>query len=76
MDPGPEAAGDIYKAGEVTEVPKSLTEALGALEGSDMLKSAFGEDVMAHYVRAARWEIEEQNRVVTDWERMRGFERA
>lgn len=76
MDPGPEAAGDIYKAGEVTEVPKSLGEALGALEGSAMLKDAFGSEVVAHYARAARWELEEQNRVVTDWERMRGFERA
>lgn len=76
MDPGPEASGDIYKAGSVTEVPKSLPEALAALEGSTMLKTAFGEEVVTHYARAARWEIEEQNRVVTDWERMRGFERA
>ena len=43
---------------------------------SDMLKAAFGADVVAHYHRAALWEIEEQNRVVTDWEVMRGFERS
>jgi hypothetical protein len=29
-----------------------------------------------HYTRAALWEVEEQDRVVTDWEVSRGFERA
>ena len=35
-----------------------------------------GDAVVDHYLHAARWEIEEQNRVVTDWELKRGFERA
>jgi glutamine synthetase len=43
---------------------------------SDMLKAAFGEDVVRHYARAAEWEIEEFNRVVTDYEIARGFEKA
>ena len=76
MDPGPEAGGDIYKAGDVVDVPKALPEAADALEASEMLRAAFGDQVMAHYTHAARWEIREQNRVVTDWERARGFERA
>ncbi len=42
---------------------------------SKMLRAAFGDDVVDHYTHAARWEIEEQNRVVTDWEVKRGFER-
>jgi len=29
-----------------------------------------------HYARAAEWEIEEINKVVTDYEIMRGFEKA
>ena len=41
-----------------------------------MLRAAFGDAVVDHYVRAAEWEIAEQNRVVTDWERQRGFDRA
>jgi glutamine synthetase len=36
---------------------------------------AFGEDVVAHYVRAAGVELEAFQRAVTDWERFRGFER-
>ena len=76
LDPGTPISGDLYGAGDVPEVPKSLLEAMAALEGSEMLKAAFGADVVAHYARAARWEIEESLRVVTGWERQRGFERA
>ena len=41
-----------------------------------MLRDAFGEDVMDHYTRCAEVEQEEFDRVVTDWEIARGFERA
>jgi glutamine synthetase len=41
-----------------------------------MLRKAMGDDVVEHYVRAAEWEIEEFDSVVTDYEIARGFERA
>ena len=41
-----------------------------------MLKAAFGEEVVAHYLRAAEWEQEDFDRRVTDYEVFRGFERA
>lgn len=41
-----------------------------------MLREAFGDEVIDHYVRAAEWEQEEFDRVVTDYELARGFERA
>jgi len=47
-----------------------------ALNGSAMLRQAFGDDVVEHYVRAAEWEQEEYDRKITDWEVARGFERA
>lgn len=71
-----QASGDIYQAGAVREIPKTLGAAAEALHGSAMLRAAFGDGVVEHYHRAAMWEIEEQNRVVTDWEVARGFERA
>ena len=37
--------------------------------------SAFGDDVVDHYVHAARVELEAFRSTVTDWERVRGFER-
>ena len=72
----PEMTGDVYLAGQAREIPKNLRHAGDLLEKSAMLRAAMGDDVVDHYVRAARWEIEEQDRIVSDWELMRGFERA
>ncbi len=71
----PAISGDIYHAKRAREIPKTLGEAAEFTSKSKMLRAAFGDDVVDHYVHAARWEIEEQNRVVTDWELKRGFER-
>ena len=57
-------------------IPRTLLDARNAMIKSDMLRDAFGDEVMAHYARAAEVEIEEFNQVVTDWEIARGFERA
>ena len=40
------------------------------------LRDAMGDDVVQHYVRAASWELEEFDKVVTDYEIARGFERV
>lgn len=68
--------GDVYDAKKAKEIPSTLRAATETLRRSAMLKEAFGEDVVAHYTRAAEWEQEEFDRVVTDWEIARGFERA
>lgn len=72
----PEAKGDNYHAAGVREIPHSLREAADLLAGSAMLRSALGSEVVDHYVHAARWEVAEMDRVVTDFELARGFERA
>lgn len=72
----PAISGDVYRAGAVREVPGTLGEAAALMHGSAMLRAAFGDAVVEHYHHAAQWEIAEQNRVVTDWEVKRGFERA
>jgi glutamine synthetase len=71
----PAIAGDIYHARRVREIPHTLGEAAALMSKSKMLRAAFGEDVVDHYVHAAEWEVSEHNRVVTDWEVKRGFER-
>ncbi len=68
--------GDAYQGKEVREIPHTLREASEALSGSKMLRAAFGEEVVDHYVHAAEWEQQEYDRRVTDWEVARGFERA
>ncbi|MEZ5751213.1 MAG: glutamine synthetase family protein [Paracoccaceae bacterium] len=76
MELEPEMTGDMYAAQGVREIPKTLREAADLAAGSDWLAQALGPEVVAHYVHAARWEIAETDRVVTDWERKRGLERA
>ena len=71
----PEFKGDAY-GGEGREIPKTLRAAIEAADGSAMLRAAMGDDVVDHYVHAARWEQTEYDSRVTDWERIRGFERS
>jgi len=69
-------SGDAYKVGNLREIPRTLRTATEALRQSDMLREAMGDDVIDHYVRAAEWEQEDFDSRVTDYERVRGFERA
>jgi glutamine synthetase len=71
-----EFSGDAYQADAARAIPASLREATLALDGSDMLRAAMGDAVIDHYVRAARWEQEDFDSKVTDYEVRRGFERA
>lgn len=68
--------GDAYAARRAPSVPRTLRDAARALRRSRMLREAFGEEVIDHYHHAAMWEQSEYDRVVTDWEVARGFERA
>lgn len=72
----PAFVGDAYSVQAAREIPTTLRDAAAALDGSAMLRSAFGDDVIGHYVHAAKWEQLEYDRRVTDWEVTRGFERA
>ena len=56
-------------------MPKTLREATESLDKSKMLRAAFGDGVIDHYVHTAKWEQFEYDRRITDWELMRGFER-
>ena len=72
----PAYVGDAYEGKGVREIPKTLRAAAEALDRSDMLRAALGNDVVDHYVRAARREQEVFDSRVTDWEIFRGFERS
>jgi glutamine synthetase len=73
---GDEFRGDAYTTEDLPEIPTTLRDATAALDGSAMMRAAFGDEVIDHYVHAARWEQAEHDRKVTDWELFRGFERA
>ncbi len=76
MELAPATTGDVYDATDAQDIPQTLRAATETLRSSSFLKDAMGEDVVAHYTRCAEWEQEEFDRVVTDWEIARGFERA
>ncbi|WP_405796783.1 glutamine synthetase family protein [Streptomyces sp. NBC_01506] len=59
----------------VPRLPGTLTEALHRWENSEIAAKVFGEPVVTHYAQAARTELAAFEGSVTDWERMRGFER-
>ncbi|GGS43668.1 glutamine synthetase family protein [Actinokineospora fastidiosa] len=66
--------GNAY-ASDKPRVPATLRAAADALEGSAIARAAFGDDVVEHYLNAARVELAAFDTVVTDWELARGFER-
>jgi glutamine synthetase len=72
----PEMKGDMYNTANIREIPHNLREAADLLRGSAMLRAAFGDEVVEHYHHAAQWEIQETDRVVTDFELQRLLERA
>ena len=70
----PELVGNAYEA-DVAHVPTTLAQARELLAGSTIAREAFGDDVVDHYVNAADVELAAFDAAVTDWERVRGFER-
>jgi glutamine synthetase len=70
----PRFDGNAY-ASDKSRVPTTLAEARELLLGSSVARAAFGTDVVEHYAHAAQVEIDAFNRAITDWERIRGFER-
>ena len=76
VDPGEAFAGDAYRNAEITEVPRTLRDAIQALDASPTMRALLGEEVVEHYLHAARWEQHDFDQKVTDYELVRGFERA
>jgi glutamine synthetase len=76
IEPPAEFKGNGYIATGVPRIPRSLYEAIDCWAESDLAVAAFGADVHAHYLTAARIEQVLFDQAVTDWERMRYLERG
>jgi glutamine synthetase len=70
----PALEGNAYVSHKPT-LPSTLTAACDLFGTSKMAVAAFGEEVVARYLDNARVELEAFEAAVTDWERVRGFER-
>jgi len=74
LEPEPPLEGSAYTA-DKPRVPTTLREARDLFAESTVAREAFGEEVVDHYLNAARIELTAFESAVTDWERFRGFER-
>ncbi len=70
----PPVTGNAYLA-DAMHMPTSLRDAAQLFDESATARAVFTDEVVDHYVHAARVEIEAFDAAVTDWERYRGFER-
>jgi glutamine synthetase len=75
IEPGPAFRGDAYAAEGLPRIPSRLIAAIEAFERSEIVREAFGEAVMEHYLHFARTEQDAFDARVTDVERQRYFER-
>jgi len=75
LDAGPAHEGNAYTTTGVPHVPGTLLQARELFAASAVARAAFGDEVVDHYLNAADVELAAFNSSVTDWERVRGFER-
>lgn len=70
----PAEQGNAYNA-RAARVPATLADARELFVASTTARAALGDEVVDHYAHAAAAELSAANAAVTDWERVRGFER-
>jgi glutamine synthetase len=66
--------GNAYVS-DKPRIPSTLRDAARAFSESKVAAAALGDEVVQHYLNAARVEQAAFDGAVTDWERRRGFER-
>ena len=71
----PPYQGNAYEAQGLARVPRRLSAAMALFAESPAARASFGEDVVAHYLNAARVEQHAYDQMVSSWERERYFER-
>jgi glutamine synthetase len=71
-----EFKGNGYLAKGHPRMPRALYEAISELERSEAAVEIFGQDVVDHYLNAARVEQETYDAMVHPWDRERYLERG
>jgi len=69
-----ELVGNAYTS-DRPHVPRTLAAAREAFAASEVARTAFGTEVVDHYLNMADVELAAYDATVTDWELTRGFER-
>ena len=76
LDAPPMFEGNAYADESLQRVPSTLREAIDALEGSKLARTALGDEVVDHYLNYAKTEQRLFDQTVTCYERERLFERV
>ena len=66
--------GSAYDA-DKPQLPSNIYESRDLFTNSEIVREAFGDEVVDHYTNMAQVEIDAFESAVTDWERYRTFER-
>jgi glutamine synthetase len=74
LAPAAAFVGNAY-ASDAQRVPTTLREAAELWQASAIARAAFGDAVVEHYANTAQVELTAFDAAVTDWERVRNFER-
>ena len=75
MELEPAFSGDAYDtARSCARFPRHCATQPTLLDKSTLLRAAFGDEVIDHYLHTGRWEQFEYDRRITDWELKRGFD--
>lgn len=76
IDPGPAFSGDVGRltAAEIERhhlgfLPRTLPEALDALEKDELVCAALGPEILKHFLAVKRGELDTYNTIVHEWER-------
>jgi glutamine synthetase len=75
LDCGEKYEGNAYVDARLPALPRTLREAAEGLHHSRLARKTLGDAVIDFYVHTARLEVAAYDNVVTDWERVRYFER-
>jgi glutamine synthetase len=75
LELSPPIEDNAYAHDELEHVPSTLRDARDLFAESSLAREAFGQEVVDHYLNNARVELAAFEAAVTDWERVRGFER-
>ena len=72
----PPARGNAYALSPAAapHLPRSLHEAVECLAGSAVARDYLGDPFVDHYLTMRRWEVDQYNRVVDQWQRERYME--
>ena len=75
LDCGEDYKGNAYVDSALYSLPSSLHDAVELLRDSKLARDSFGKEVVEFYCHTGELEVRAFNNSVTDWEKVRYFER-